>query len=95
MDLHELLADGRLPSLEGQEKWREFREEVSMRLATLPHRDEGVIRIRFGIGLERESKPEEVGRRLGISRQRARQIEARALQLLRRAIPRKMEVQRA
>jgi RNA polymerase sigma factor (sigma-70 family) len=90
VDLQDFLVDESLPSPDEQVEQREFREEVSKLLETLPGRDAGVIRMRFGIGFEREFTLGEVGRRFGITRERARQIEARALQTLRRTIPRKV-----
>ena len=90
VDLQDYLADESLPTPDEQAERREFREEVSKLLTTLPGRDAGVIRMRFGIGFEREFTLGEVGRRFGISRERARQIEARAIKTLRRTIPRNL-----
>jgi DNA-directed RNA polymerase sigma subunit (sigma70/sigma32) len=45
---------------------------------TLSARDEKVIRLRFGIGCQREHPLEEIGRNLNLTRQRVCQIEARA-----------------
>lgn len=57
-------------------------EEVALLLARLSPRDREVIELRFGL-VDREPKSlEEVGRLLGITRERVRQIEERALTCL-------------
>jgi len=48
-------------------------------LAALPHREQKILRLRFGIGEESEHSLFEVGRGMGLSRERIRQIESRAL----------------
>jgi RNA polymerase sigma factor (sigma-70 family) len=53
-----------------------------MILKTLTPKEEQVIRMRFGIGAERDHTLEEVGRHLSITRERVRQIEAKALRKL-------------
>ncbi len=45
---------------------------------TLSKREEKALRMRFGIGLDREYPLEEVGQELDVSRERIRQIEAKA-----------------
>ncbi len=52
-------------------------------LHTLTPREEKVIRMRFGIGVERNYTLEEVGRHLSLTRERVRQIEASAMRKLR------------
>lgn len=52
-------------------------------LATLSSREETVIRLRFGIGHSEEATLEDVGRRFNVTRERIRQIEAKALRKLR------------
>ena len=52
-------------------------------LHTLSPKEETVIRMRFGIGADRDYTLEEVGRHLSITRERVRQIEAKALWKLR------------
>ncbi len=52
-------------------------------LKTLNPREETVIRLRFGIGCDREHTLEEIGEALDVTRERIRQIEAKALRELR------------
>jgi RNA polymerase primary sigma factor len=54
-------------------------------LSTLTPREEKVIRLRFGIGEKTDHTLEEVGRRFMVTRERIRQIEAKALRKLRHA----------
>jgi RNA polymerase primary sigma factor len=63
----------------------ELAEQVERAMAPLTDREREVLRLRFGLGLERELTLEEVGRRLSITRERARQIEMKALQKMRAA----------
>jgi RNA polymerase primary sigma factor len=55
-----------------------------MILETLPPREAQVLCMRFGIGEEDDQTLLEVGQELGVSRERIRQIEAKALGKLRR-----------
>ena len=52
-------------------------------LATLTPREEKVIRMRFGIGERSDHTLEEVGQDFAVTRERIRQIEAKALRKLR------------
>ena len=58
---------------------RELREKVEATLKVLTSREEEIIRLRFGIGREMPYTLEEIGRVMGLSRERVRQIEATAL----------------
>ncbi len=58
-------------------------EQTSRTLATLKPREEKVLRMRFGIGKYAEHTLEEVGQNFRLTRERIRQIEAKALRKLR------------
>jgi RNA polymerase primary sigma factor len=58
-------------------------EEIHKILATLTPREETILRKRFGIGEEKAHTLEELGQQFGLTRERIRQIEARALRKLR------------
>ncbi|MCK5552203.1 MAG: sigma-70 family RNA polymerase sigma factor [Deltaproteobacteria bacterium] len=58
-------------------------EEVEKVLATLTPREEKILRMRFGIGERSDHTLEEVGKVFGVTRERIRQIEAKALRKLR------------
>ena len=51
-------------------------------LATLTAREERVLRMRFGIGMNTDHTLEEVGQQFSVTRERIRQIEAKALRKL-------------
>ncbi len=57
-------------------------EQVNKTLATLTPREEKVLRMRFGIGEKYDHTLEEVGQVFEVTRERVRQIEARALRKL-------------
>jgi RNA polymerase primary sigma factor len=58
-------------------------EQTRMVLATLTPREEKVLRMRFGIGQKADHTLEEVGKDFDVTRERIRQIEAKALRKLR------------
>ena len=59
------------------------REATTDVLKTLSPKEEKVIRMRFGIGCDREHTLEEIGQEFAVTRERIRQIEAKALRALR------------
>ena len=60
-----------------------LQDVVADALARLTPREERILRMRFGIGVTDEHTLEEVGKTFGVTRERIRQIEAKALQKLR------------
>ena len=61
----------------------ELMNELNEALSALPPKEEKVIRMKFGIGESKRHSMEEIARQLNISRERVRQIEAKALRKLR------------
>ena len=59
-----------------------LRETTTRVLATLTPREERVLRMRFGIGMNTDHTLEEVGQQFSVTRERIRQIEAKALRKL-------------
>lgn len=59
-----------------------LKEITSKQLSTLTPREERVLRMRFGIGMTSDHTLEEVGEQFGVTRERIRQIEAKALRKL-------------
>jgi RNA polymerase primary sigma factor len=59
--------------------------EVERALSSLSDREKRVLRLRYGLGTDREYTLEEIGKHLSVTRERVRQIESRALQKLRQA----------
>jgi len=52
-------------------------------LSELPPRDQHILRLRFGLGMDTEHTLEEIGEKFGISRERVRQLESAALRRIR------------
>ncbi|HVL66900.1 MAG TPA: sigma-70 family RNA polymerase sigma factor [Vicinamibacterales bacterium] len=81
--LGDLVKDVSAQSPEEAAMSNQMASEVERAMTPLTDREKEVMRLRYGLGMEREYTLEEVGRRLGITRERARQIEAKALQKMR------------
>ena len=62
---------------------RSLHEQTKKVLSTLTQREEKVLRMRFGIGEKADHTLEEVGQDFDVTRERIRQIEAKALRKLR------------
>ena len=61
---------------------RDRTEKIEEALKGLSEKEGSVIRMRFGIGVQRNYTLEEVGREMGLTRERIRQIESKALKKL-------------
>ena len=64
-----------------------LRERASRLLSGLTPREERILRMRFGIGMDRDHTLEEVGQMFNVTRERIRQIEAKALAKLKTGVP--------
>jgi len=81
-ELEDFIGDKNSPSPYSDAEKIETSEQIQKVLKTLTPKEEMVIRMRFGIGADRDHTLEEVGRHLSITRERVRQIEAKALRKL-------------
>jgi RNA polymerase primary sigma factor len=61
----------------------EMADEVERAMAPLNAREREVVRLRYGLGTDREYTLEEIGRRLSLTRERVRQIETKAVSKMR------------
>jgi len=59
-----------------------LRETTTRVLASLTPREERIVRMRFGLGMNSDHTLEEVGQQFSVTRERIRQIEAKALRKL-------------
>ena len=84
-ELGDLLRDTSIRSPEEATLEGDLSNEVTRALAPLSDREKEVLRLRYGLGTDREYTLEEIGRRLSVTRERVRQIESRALQKVRAA----------
>ncbi len=81
-ELEDFIGDKTSPSPYADAENKEISGYIKKVLGTLTPKEEKVIRMRFGIGVDRDHTLEEVGRHLTITRERVRQIEAKALRKL-------------
>lgn len=78
-----LIADPQFSTTSGKASFVYLQDQVNKVLNTLTDREEGVIRLRFGMNDGNPRTLEEVGRIFDLTRERIRQIEAKALKKLR------------
>jgi RNA polymerase primary sigma factor len=64
-----------------------MRMGVGSLIGNLTDREQLILRLRYGLGGEEEHTLEQIGQSLGLSRERVRQLEARALRKLRDTLP--------
>ena len=81
--LGDFVADRNAPSPADAATAQLLREQLFKALATLPERESRLLQLRFGLVDDRSRTLEEVGREFGLTRERIRQIEAKALRKLR------------
>ncbi len=81
--LGDFIEDEKSPSPAEAAIEKDLTDQTSLVLETLTPREEKVLRMRFGIGEKQDYTLEEVGKVLGVTRERVRQIEAKAIRRLR------------
>ena len=82
-ELGDLIEDGSAPSPVETVEQHLLREDLEEMLETISPREARVLRLRYGLGEGRSHTLKEVGDKLGVSRERARQIARGALRKLR------------
>ncbi len=76
---------GDIIAAETEAEWEQAVDWESL-MARLNERERAVIRLRYGLGGEPPHTLEEIGKRLGLSKERVRQIESRAIQKMQEAV---------
>ncbi len=79
----DFVEDQHIPRPSEEAVEADLRTKIRKALATLPPRQEKVVRLRFGVGEARDYTLEELGEKFSVSRERIRQIESSALRKLR------------
>lgn len=82
LTLGDTMSDSEALPLE-QASYEMLKDDISRLICTLNSREQAVIRMRFGLDDGKAKTLEEIGRRFSVTRERIRQIEARALHKLR------------
>lgn len=81
--LGDFIEDGEAMDPEDNASYEMLKTELEDVLETLTDREENVLRLRFGLDDGRQRTLEDVGKVFGVTRERIRQIEAKALRKLR------------
>lgn len=81
--LGDFIQDNETPAPQDAATFRLLKEQLVDVLSTLTPREEKVLRLRFGLDNGRARTLEEVGKEFNVTRERIRQIEAKALRKLR------------
>ncbi len=87
--LGDFIEDEKSPSPMDETEEQHLKDETLRLLSTLTPREEKILRMRFGIGEKSDHTLEEVGKDFNLTRERIRQIEAKALEKLR--VPKRSE----
>jgi RNA polymerase primary sigma factor len=85
--LEDFVADPTSEQPDGDIDSERMRSGVGTLIGTLTPREQLILRLRYGLGGEEEHTLEQIGQSLGLSRERVRQLEARALKKLRETQP--------
>jgi RNA polymerase sigma factor (sigma-70 family) len=85
-NLGETVEDPNAAASSGLAAMLRARADLAGVLQDLPDRERTVVTLRFGLGAEEPMTLERIGQRLGLTRERVRQIEGAALQRLRRLL---------
>lgn len=83
--LGDTLEQSAIPSADKTTVFNHMKDQVEKSLGTLNHMEEAVLRLRFGLDDDDPLTLKEIGDRMSLSRERIRQIEAQALNKLRRS----------
>ena len=84
--LGDLIEDRRSPSPAHETEFEFLKDEIEEILSTLTSREQEVLRLRFGLDDDQPRTLEEVGEQFGVTRERIRQIEKKALRKLRHPV---------
>ncbi len=85
--LGEFVADAAASTPDSGIDGDRVRSGVGQLMSNLSDRERLILRLRYGLGGEEEHTLEQIGQSLGLSRERVRQLEARALKKLRETAP--------
>jgi RNA polymerase primary sigma factor len=85
--LEDFVADPGSAKPDGRIDGDRMRTGVGDLIGNLAPREQLILRLRYGLGGEEEHTLEQIGQSLGLSRERVRQLEARALKKLRETVP--------
>lgn len=86
LSISDLLKSTTYPSPEEQFLRESFEKEIEKEIKNLSPREAQIVTLYFGLGQERPHTLEEIGEKVGLSRERVRQIKERALKKLRRSL---------
>lgn len=84
-DLGDFIEDNASPAPDELTMQNLLREQLEQVLARLPDREAHILRLRYGLEDGETHTLEEVGKQIGVTRERVRQLEAQALNRLRRS----------
>ncbi|MFP4081136.1 MAG: RNA polymerase sigma factor RpoD [Candidatus Aminicenantes bacterium] len=80
--LGDFIQDTDIPSPPDTVIYINLKEQIEEALKTLDQRETKILKMRFGLGEEKEHTLEEVGKKFNVTRERIRQIESKALKKL-------------